>query len=174
MSESSKNERSVCVNAALGESTGKVTIPLQDKSTQNSLSKKRSGNNIGGLILEEIEVDTLDNFVLTHAIDRIDFLKIDTEGFEMEVLKGGLHFLKKGGTKFILLELGLKLHDRTTFYNRVQEHLTSLGYDVVGIYKQSQSLYTKSRFLMHADILFVNSEWSKTLKPGFVKSYDFE
>ena len=35
-----------------------------------------------------IQLDVLDSFCMQHKIDRIDFLKIDTEGNELKVLKG--------------------------------------------------------------------------------------
>ena len=36
----------------------------------------------------EIELDTLSNYILINKIKSIDFLKIDTEGYEYEVLLG--------------------------------------------------------------------------------------
>lgn len=167
-------DKAFSFNLALGETNEKIKIPLQEKSTQNSLSKRRNENSNPLLNLEEVQVDTLDNIVEKIDIDNIDFLKIDTEGFEMEVLKGASNFLKSKKVRFILLELGIKSHPRTTFYNSIQEYLSHFGYDVIGFYKQSQSLYTKGRFLMHCDVLFISSEWSKTLRPKFVKSFEYE
>ena len=43
----------------------------------------------------KIKQDTLDNFVKKNKIPRIDILKIDTEGYEMEVLYGAKKILKK-------------------------------------------------------------------------------
>lgn len=163
-----------CFNIALGEKSQIVKIPIQGKSTLNSLSVVRNEGLYDGENLEEIQVETIDEILLEINQPTIDFLKIDTEGYEMEVLKGSESVLKNNQIKFLLLELGIKSHKRTTYYNQVQLYLGELGYDVLGFYKQSQSLYTKSRFLMHSDVLFVNSEWSKSLKPKFVKSFDFD
>jgi FkbM family methyltransferase len=38
--------------------------------------------------LESVQLDTGDSYVIRHAIDRIDLMKIDVEGWEMSVLKG--------------------------------------------------------------------------------------
>ncbi len=38
---------------------------------------------------EPVEFTTIDNFVKNNAVDRIDFVKIDVEGMELEVLLGG-------------------------------------------------------------------------------------
>jgi FkbM family methyltransferase len=40
------------------------------------------------LASEKIHVDSLDNFVTAQAIPRIDLIKIDVEGYELQVLKG--------------------------------------------------------------------------------------
>lgn len=170
----STNKNVSCFHTALGEFKGSQVIPLQEKSTLNSLSSTRNATISEGDETEEIKIEKLDQIFLDLKLSEIDFLKIDTEGFEMEVLKGAENTLQQGKIKFILLELGIKKHPRTTFYNDVSNYLSLNGYDVVGFYKQSSSLYTKGRFLMHSDVLFVNSDWSKTLRPNFVKSYEFD
>jgi FkbM family methyltransferase len=43
----------------------------------------------------EVKVNTLDNFVLEHNIDRIDFIKMDVEGGEFDVIRGAKNTLKK-------------------------------------------------------------------------------
>ncbi|MCS7175976.1 FkbM family methyltransferase [Pseudothermotoga sp.] len=43
----------------------------------------------------EIPLITLDRFVQENSIDRIDFLKMDVEGYERKVLLGGMNSLKK-------------------------------------------------------------------------------
>ena len=37
---------------------------------------------------QEVETTTLDDFCSSNKITQVDFLKIDVEGFEMEVLRG--------------------------------------------------------------------------------------
>ncbi len=55
--------------------------------------------------VESVRVETLDNFCTMHQIDHIDLLKIDTQGFELPVLRGGANLLGQGKVKAILLEL---------------------------------------------------------------------
>jgi hypothetical protein len=49
-------------------------------------------------------VRTLDQFVAEMEIDRIDFLKIDVEGWEPNILKGAEVTLRQGRIKTILCE----------------------------------------------------------------------
>ena len=53
----------------------------------------------------EVKVLTLDEYCANLSIDEIDFLKIDVEGFEKEVLKGAKNLLKNKKIKYIQLEL---------------------------------------------------------------------
>ncbi len=47
-----------------------------------------------GYPTKEIQIETLDNFVQKQGISRIDFIKMDVEGFEYFVLQGGKNALK--------------------------------------------------------------------------------
>jgi len=89
------------INKGFSSSTGDATlfIPIVEGSispTEASLDSKF--NDYTGYerrakskksLHETIQLTTLDHFCETNLIDRIDFLKVDVEGHELEVLKGG-------------------------------------------------------------------------------------
>lgn len=52
-----------------------------------------------------VQIDTLDNYCNNNKIDHIDLLKTDTEGFELNVLRGGNEMISNGKITFILVEL---------------------------------------------------------------------
>lgn len=54
----------------------------------------------------QISVTTLDNFCNKNSIDQIDFLKIDTEGFELEVLLGAKKMLSEEQIRYVQFEYG--------------------------------------------------------------------
>jgi FkbM family methyltransferase len=58
---------------------------------------------------EEIELSTLDKYCAKHKIEQIDFLKIDTEGNEYQVLEGGQELLEKKRISIIQFEFGDKM-----------------------------------------------------------------
>ena len=55
---------------------------------------------------ERIQRVTLDAFCRENKIDRIDFLKLDIEGYELAALKGGNELLKLGKIDYIQVEIG--------------------------------------------------------------------
>lgn len=71
---------------------------------------------------ETVRVVTLDSILAEHHIERIDFLSIDVEGKELDVLRG-LNF-KKYRPRLILLE------DRLVFLNK-HRYLKNNGYKLV-------------------------------------------
>lgn len=49
----------------------------------------------GKLAKERIDFSTLDDYVSAHEIWRVDVIKIDTDGYELKVLRGGAETLKR-------------------------------------------------------------------------------
>ncbi|MEQ9298909.1 MAG: FkbM family methyltransferase [Cyclobacteriaceae bacterium] len=64
---------------------------------------------------ETIQVVRLDNFALTAQIEIVDFLKIDVEGFEINVLRGAEELLKAKKIKCIQFEFGGTMIDAHVF-----------------------------------------------------------
>jgi len=59
----------------------------------------------------KLPIKTLDDYCKENNIDDIDFLKIDTEGYEKEVLSGGSNVIENG-TKCIQFEYGTTWKDQ--------------------------------------------------------------
>jgi len=55
---------------------------------------------------EEVAITTLDKFCKESRIEKINYLKLDVEGNEMEVLKGAQDLLKADAVDFIQFEFG--------------------------------------------------------------------
>jgi FkbM family methyltransferase len=76
----------------------------------------------------DVEVVTLDSFCEKNLIKDIDFIKIDTEGFELEIFKGAKESFKKFQPKFIQIEFNWHQLFRNTTLNYFAENLPN--YDV--------------------------------------------
>ena len=74
---------------------------------------------------EIVNVVSIDSFCKKKNIDKIDLLKIDTEGHEAEVLKGATRMLKKN-IRYILIEFHFskiyKNYDRTKIENILEKN----------------------------------------------------
>jgi len=54
---------------------------------------------------ELVKVETVDHFVSEQSIDSVDLLKVDTQGFDLEVLLGAERALQSGLVRNVLIEL---------------------------------------------------------------------
>ncbi len=71
----------------------------------------------------DVQLTTLDDFIESNHIDRVDLLKIDTEGHEMPVLKGAGRSLEKGIVQVIHLEFNEMNVMSKTFMKEIYDFL---------------------------------------------------
>lgn len=81
----------------------------------------------------QVSTDTLDSFCETHAIEYIDFLKIDTEGAEVAILQGAMNLLRNQRIQYIQFEYGGTYSDAHTTLQEAYNILSSCNYDVYRI-----------------------------------------
>jgi FkbM family methyltransferase len=143
---------------ALGSREGSAPMAVQKKSVNSALLRSPTAHVPPGATVEMVEVNTLDAFCLKTGIARIDFLKIDTEGWDLEVLKGGNAVLAGHQVKIIKVEAGMNPFNRKHVPLReLQSHLESLGYALFGLYDQTPEWSGKAR-LRFCNAVFLPSE----------------
>ena len=86
----------------------------------------------------EVEVHRGDEFCASQGIERINFLKIDTEGYDLKVCQGFESMLKAGSIDLLQVECGLnstnKLH---VPFQAFRDYLDPLGYMLFKLYDQA-------------------------------------
>jgi FkbM family methyltransferase len=88
-------------DAALSENIGTRDFHIFENKGHNSLGRVNTSQHIKTI---QVPTTTLDEFTSKNQIDRIDFLKIDVEGFELEVLEGASRLLASKKIRAILFE----------------------------------------------------------------------
>jgi FkbM family methyltransferase len=121
-----------CHQLALGAKPGVAQIYLTEHSTMSSLV--RPDTPLGE---ESVRITTVDDFAVEHHIERIDLLKVDAEGFDLEVLHGAERMLQAGDVAFVLAEVGFhRGDDRHVLFDDVRDFLVPKGFAVFGFYDQ--------------------------------------
>ncbi|MBV6625405.1 MAG: FkbM family methyltransferase [Rivularia sp. (in: Bacteria)] len=77
--------------------------------TPKMLNPDGSGEYVPIVNTEVVEAISLDSFCQQHDIEEIDYLKVDVEGAESDVLQGASQLLKNKAVKFIQFEISQKM-----------------------------------------------------------------
>ena len=93
---------------ALGPAKGRATLQCFDVSLLNSCAvnppyKDRFNQTTTSI---DVPMSTIDDAGSENKIDRISLLKVDAEGFDLEILKGARRMLAEGRIDFIVSEIG--------------------------------------------------------------------
>lgn len=141
-------------NFAFGDEKKEVEIFLHEErfSACNSLKfDNRDGDNAPK---EIVKVMTLNDFVKENKIEYIDLLKIDTEGYELEVLKGGENILSQHSVSAIIGEVALSTkNNRNTQLHALVSYLDKFDYYFVGLYDTDVRTYKQG--IAFSNALFI-------------------
>lgn len=146
--------RVVPVNKAVGAESGRLPLNVKEGTTGCSLV-----NSAGTVDTVDVDLITLDEFAEAEGLSRVDLLKLDVEGFELEALKGARRQLEEGSIAFLYAETELVKSDHhfVAFADLV-EVLGKFGYECGGIYDQ-QCHWTKKRSLYYVNALFISPKF---------------
>jgi FkbM family methyltransferase len=109
---------------AASDRNGTAKLSLSAASELNELVSEEDGDKKASGNFEEVECFTLDSLVAKENVRQVDFLKIDAEGHELQVLRGSDRLLKEF-SPIILYE---NIADSTSSNLPVAKFLTGIGY----------------------------------------------
>jgi FkbM family methyltransferase len=115
------------VNSACGNTEGTMKIyDYDDEGSSHASAIEGVIKNIHNKdkIETEVPVIKVDSYVSKKNIDCIDLLKVDTEGYELKVLKGAEEIIKKGGVRCLHIEFNEMNVESRTFMKDIIEFLT--------------------------------------------------
>ena len=104
---------------------------------------------------EDIEIKSIDYVINKFKSTSIDLLKVDVEGYEINVLEGACKSLAEKKINFIYLETGLD--DRFNSIETLFDFLKPVGYLPYAFYEQTPH-WTGKQNLWYWNTLFVKEE----------------
>lgn len=115
---------------ALGSNCGHTTLNIA--LDENMESSSIISSHVEGTIIKEVKVPilTFDKFVKLRGINKVDLMKIDVEGYELEVLKG----CEKVLSNSIIKRLVIEVHRDVIPLQFIISFLKSYRYKIVKIY----------------------------------------
>ncbi|EAZ91442.1 FkbM family methyltransferase [Crocosphaera chwakensis] len=137
----SKFQKVKPVNIGFGEQIGQFPITSEDLSGHNTFlidqKEKKTIDSVQNQTTILVDVNTIDNFCQENKIEEINLLKIDTEGFEMKVLKGAENKLKQQKIDYIFVECEFYSRPNRQPHGNFSElftYLENFNYRVVSFY----------------------------------------
>jgi FkbM family methyltransferase len=128
-------ERIHLQHAALGASAG--VHEFRENSEGDMSSLLDSAGDSWGTVVDRytVPVTTVDLYRAERAVPRIDILKIDTQGFDLQVLRGASGSFDQGQIRFVLIELIFAdLYQGQARVDEVFRYLLDYHMQLVGLY----------------------------------------
>jgi len=119
------------------------------KCTGDSYYKENTSHySVENLIIKEKQTNTLDNLF---SNEQFDLIKMDTQGSEIDIIKGGINLCKKA--KYMILETSLIEYNLDSpLEKEVNEFMESIGFSVVSVI----DLHFLNGMVSQRDILYKN------------------
>lgn len=151
------NQNITCYNRAFGDKIESLNMQIHgsEQSVSNTLQTNTHNGESNSSI--QVAVTTLDHFTSEHLIPHIDYLKIDTEGFDLKVLHGANQLIANQRIDFIEVEASMNITN--TFHINQQlfiDYLNQFGYRLFGVYEQIHDFQLSQPILRRANLVFIS------------------
>jgi FkbM family methyltransferase len=157
------------VQLAFGSRRETINMRLHTDSELNTLidDQPRVADLTGQT--EIVTVETIDSFCRVQALDRIDILKIDVQGWELEVLRGANMMLSRNSIRFVIAEVGFRKSDTDIQqFAELNEFMQVSKFDFCGLYDTYRYGPAK-QFVGFSNALYVNTSFvhadAKQIRP---------
>lgn len=134
---------------------------LIESSLSDMTSLLEPGTQCWGEVLarRSVAVSTIDSYAERAGVHRINLLKIDTQGFDLEVMRGGKEMLRRRAIEFVFVEITFAdLYSGQATLPQVFEFLIGNGFSLVAFYGMN-FVEDKAGW---TDALFINSMYEKS------------
>ena len=143
-----------CEAKAVSHRTGEAVMTVMENSL---FSRLADAGDPTAPQRQSVATVRLDDYLTQIGWDGADLLKTDTEGRDLDVLRGCGDLLTGRKIKFVLCEVGFTpTNPLNSPLAPIYEHLTAAGYHFYGLYDARE--WTHSPSLTWADALFVSSD----------------
>ena len=128
-----KNKNIYLNNIALGSKT-EIKKFNQIKGGGRSSFLKSTVDDLSNQKQIDVQVSTIDEYVNKNSIKKINLLKIDTQGYEDEVLKGAQETIKLNKIDIIETEIIVgNMYEKTLSFNEIENLIYPYGYKIFAI-----------------------------------------
>ena len=129
--------KTILINKAVWDKN--IKIPLKVFNNTVSCRVVDNSNALSGPNMKMIDCITLDDLVAEIKPERLDMIKMDIEGAEIEALKGAVNTMEKYAPKFSIASYHVKDNKKTCFW--IENFLREKGYSVQTFFPPHMTTY---------------------------------
>lgn len=161
----------LALNPALREVVHTYQVGISDKSGALKWTEDVNNRGNGGLFDRkegtEVPVVTLDDFCREHAVLRVNFIKVDVEGMELEVLRGAKSILRESHPilYYETRQPFIKFRGFNIFAE-IEQLLGGLGYKLFKVDRHANIAETTSSDLSEDTLAMIQGPRSKRTGEG--------
>ncbi|PKD21141.1 hypothetical protein APR41_12050 [Salegentibacter salinarum] len=144
-----------------GIGSAKSHLLLNQNTNRNMSSFLEIGNDGWGAIEGQtsVPVTTIDDFCKEQEIERIDVLKIDTQGFELEVFKGSKQSMQENRIGLLYFEVTfIDMYQNLPSFGELFDFAVENGFELITIYP----IKYKNNRAGWTDVLFRHKNYNLT------------
>lgn len=149
------------INKAFGDIEQQSIICFKKRSGLSCIVDKSYTLTNSDNKLVNINVDIIDNFCIKNNIKKINYLKIDTEGYDLNVLIGSENMLNNQTIDIIQVEVGVSnTNTKHIKFETIFNYLQNKNYFLFGIYDQVYEFILKFPYLRRINAVFISKNVS--------------
>lgn len=144
------------INVGLGEKQEKIKFLLNEYSPSSSILKMNHHTEHFDFAVKqneiEIQLEQLDNFAQEIDLSKPYLVKLDVQGYEDRVIRGGINIIS--GAQMIISEVSFtSLYEGQVLFDQIYTTLKALGFKYTGNYEQLYSPLNNE--ILQADAIFI-------------------
>ena len=155
-------------NVGVGRERGTLALNIMDASrVSNSFlapvaeTWREIDYETGTISRRRVDVIPLDDYVREQGIESVYLLKIDVQGFELQVLEGAVETLKK--TDYVFVEAAIRpLYEGAPRFTHVHQFLDAHGFHLIAM----RAWHRGNLTLVETDMLFRRDELMPPVDPS--------
>ena len=159
------------ISSAVADRPGQRTLHINEIDQTNSLlheatsSRRYLPKQAFTKAMIQTEVTSVDEFIRTFPLERIDILKMDIQGGELMALKGAAETLSEKQIPVIYAEIMFIPHyENQPLLNEIWDFLGQFGYSLFDLYGLHRAMNGQLRY---GDALFVNQDLRRRVIDGY-------
>lgn len=156
-----KNPRVRIFPIAASDREGILSFVQRQASCTSSLLDSAKVDEADDAKSIQVKATTIDHFCAEQSLRHVDFLKIDTEGADLQVLRGAAGMLESGSIDVVMAEaLFMPTYQGQAMFDEIAAFLRHHGFCIFNVYIGGETKHGQARF---GNVIYMNQKMQRRI-----------